>query len=209
MTLWLNLLKIRQQMALTLDLSYVERNDNLVLTMSDITSNWGVAGNINVGDVTTMTLEIDITISDGTTTSYDPIDVVTLLGLGVGSVQADLVIPITAASLPVSGVDLGTTSDELPDGIWDITYTVNAETPLIEAVLIDGVVRTATYAFLRKMNNSYEWDGCVDEGVLNVIFAKTYLDAINILDVSARRTAVTDQLYTLERILINIETYDI
>jgi hypothetical protein len=201
-------------MALTLSLSYTERNDNKVLTITDTTSNWSTGGNIDVNDVTTMTLAIDITTSNGTVTSYDTINVVTLLGLGGGSVQSDLVVPITAASLKVAGIPLGTVLDELPDGIWDITYAVASTVPvssavLVEEHLVDGVVRTAVYKLLRKMNNAYEWDECMDEGVLNVIFAKTYLDAMNILDVGARRTAVTDQLYTLERIITNIESYDI
>jgi hypothetical protein len=201
-------------MALTLSLSYTERNDNKILTITDTTSNWGVGGNIGVGDVTTMTLNIDVTTSNGTSTAYDPINVITLLSLGVGSVQADLVIPITAVSLKVGGVALGTVADDLPDGIWGFTYVVASTVPVTSAILldehlIDGVVRTQVYELLRKMNNAYEWDGCMDEGVLNVIFAKTYLDAMNVLDVSARRTAVTDQLYTLERIITNIESYDI
>lgn len=200
-------------MALTLALSFVERNDNKVLTITDVTTDWG-GGNIDVGDVTTMTLAIDITTSDGTVTSYDIIDVVTLLSLGPGSVQADLVIPITAALLTVSAVPLGTADDELPDGIWDVVYTVTSTVPVSSATvteteLIYGVVKEDVYKLLRKMNNAYEWDECMDEGVLNTIFAKTYLDALNVLDVSARRTAATDQLYTLERILINLDSYDI
>jgi len=201
-------------MALNLSLSYVERNDNKLLTITDTTSDWGTGGNISVGDVTTMTLAIDITTSDGTILSCSPINVVTLLGLDGTSVQSDLVIPINAASLIVDGTPLGTSLDELPDGIWDFTYTVTSSFPLTTAVLNDtdfiyGVVKADVYKLLRKMNNSYEWDGCMNEGVLNVIFAKTYLDGINVSDISARRTAVTDQLYTLERIILNIETYDI
>jgi hypothetical protein len=201
-------------MALTLSVSYVERNDNKVLTITDTTSNWGVGGNIGVGDVTTMTLAIDITISDGTITSYDTIDLITFLGLTGASTQADLVIPITPVDLMVAGVPLGTTDDVLPDGIWDITYLVESTVPVTSVVLADssfvqGVVRSEVYSLLRKMNNAYEWDGCMDEGVLNTIFAKTYLDAINVLDVDARRTAITDQLYTLERIIINLESYDL
>lgn len=201
-------------MALTLSVSYVERNDNKVLTITDTTSNWGVGGNIGVGDVTTMTLAIDITISDGTITSYDTIDLITFLGLTGASTQADLVIPITPVDLMVAGVPLGTTDDVLPDGIWDITYLVESTVPVTSVVLADssfvqGVVRSEVYSLLRKMNNAYEWDGCMDEGVLNTIFAKTYLDAINVLNVDARRTAITDQLYTLERIIINLESYDL
>ncbi len=200
-------------MALTLALSFVERNDNKVLTITDVTTNWGGA-NIAVANVTTMTLAIDITTSDGTLTSYDTIDVITLLGLDGSSVQADLVIPITAALLTVSAVPIGTTDDVLPDGIWDVTYNVASTAPVstatvVETELIYGNVKEDVYKLLRKMNNAYEWDECMDEGVLNTIFAKTYLDALNVLDISARRTAATDQLYTLERILINLDSYDI
>src|SRR4030042_4649058 len=152
-------------MALTLSVSYVERNDNKVLTITDTTSNWGIGGNIDVGDVTTMTLAIDITISDGTITSYDTIDLIAFLGLTGASTQADLVIPITPVDLTVAGIPLGTADDVLPDGIWDITYLVESTVPVTSTVLADssfvqGVVRSEVYSLLRKMNNAYEWDGC-------------------------------------------------
>jgi len=201
-------------MAVTLSLSYEERNDNKVYTFTDTSTGWGVGGNINPDGISILTLDISITDSSGDITVYDTINLVIELGLGPASTQDDLVFELNATHLTVAGVPYGTSDDILPDGVWDITYTIDGVLPgnsadLQETILVYGVVRSSIYKLLRQMNTSYECEGCIDEGVLNIIFAKTYLDAMQVAELPARRTAVIEQLYTLERILLNISSYDI
>lgn len=201
-------------MAVTLSLSYEERNDNKVFTFTDTSDNWGVGGNINPDGISTLTLDIRITDSSGTITAYDQIDLVSELGLGPASTQADLVFELNATHLTTLGTAYGTADDVLPDGVWQITYLLTGVIPgsssaMQETILVYGNVRNAVYKLLRQMNAAYECDGCIDEGVLNVIFAKTYLDAMQVAELPARATAVVEQLYTLERILLNISKYDI
>lgn len=201
-------------MAVTLSLSYEERNDNKVFTFTDTSDDWGVGGNINPDGISTLTLDIRITDSSGTITAYDQIDLVSELGLGPASTQADLVFELNATHLTTLGTAYGTADDVLPDGVWQITYLLTGVIPfsssaMQETILVYGNVRNAVYKLLRQMNTAYECDGCIDEGVLNVIFAKTYLDAMQVAELPARATAVVEQLYTLERILLNISKYDI
>ena len=201
-------------MAVTLSLSYEERNDNKVFTFTDTSANWGVGGNINPDGISTLTLDIQVTDSSGTITSYDQINLVTELGLGPASTQADLVFELNATHLAEAGIPYGTVDDVLPDGVWQVTYLLTGVLPdstsaMQETILVYGNVRNSVYKLLRQMNTSYECEGCIDEGVLNVIFAKTYLDAIQVAELPTRTTAVVEQLYTLERILLNISKYDI
>ena len=209
-------------MALTLAFDVVQRNDNKLLTITDTSgevstgtvTGWGAPNYVytTIDGVThTLELNITITISDGSITYCDPIDLYTVFG-PFASIT-DLVFPLDCSMLEVSGVAIGTSDDEFPDGIYDIEYvyddTLATETTLTEAVTVYGKVRTGTYELLRKMTTSYEYEGYVDDGVLLAVFAKTYLDAIVVADNIARRTSVYTNLYTLERILINESSYEI
>jgi len=168
-------------MALTLDLSYLQSNDNTVIQFTDATGEtgageWGVGGNIDYTDIDgtlddsgaapvraglyTLELYIDITDSDGTTTSYDGIDLFTEFG-GVGfAALTDLVFEIKATHLQVAGVAYGTATTELPDGIWDITYQAydvvgvtiyDTDSILEDDIQVDGIVRVGTYDDLREI----------------------------------------------------------
>lgn len=205
-------------MALSLSFSHAERVDNKVLTITDTSgiyhavtnpTGWG-APNTAVGDIdgVAVTLELDITIttSDGTVTVYDTINLVTEFGPFV--TVNDLVFAIDCSKLLDGGTALGTANDELPDGVYDITYSCNAITTT-NVELIDGRVENAAFKLLRMMNTAYEYDGCIEDTTIVAIFVKTYLDSVRTLDVAARRQSVLEQLNTLERLLINTSVYDI
>ena len=57
------------------------------------------------------------------------------------------------------------------------------------------------------MGTTYECDSVIKDGILLAIFTKTYLDSMSLMDLSARETLVLNQLYTLERLLLNISSY--
>lgn len=205
-------------MALSLSFSTTERIDNKVITITDTSgiyhavtnpTGWG-APNTAVTDIdgvaVTLTLIIQITTSDGTITLYDPINLFT--GFGPFVTVNDLVFAIDCSKLFDSGTPLGTSNDELPDGVYDIVYSCNAVTET-NTELIDGITENSVYKLLRMMNTAYEYEGCIEDTTIVAIFVKTYLDSIEALDVSARRQSVLDQLYTLERLLINTSVYDI
>ena len=209
-------------MALVLDFSIVERNDNKLLTITDTSgvynaitnpTGWGapnltVAGITSVAGAQSLELDITITISDGTTTIYDTIDLHSVIAAHVD--LTDLVFPLDCSDLKVATIAIGTSDDEFPDGIYEITYSSNGvATSHTNVEIVYGKVKNATYELLRQMNTSYEYEGYIDDGAVLAVFAKTYLDSILTNDPSARETAVLDQLYTLERLLINESTYEI
>lgn len=198
-------------MALSPTLSYEERNDNKLLTFTDTTVDWGSGGNINVVDVTALTLDITITTSNGTSTTYDQIDLVDLFGDGVApefDTQADMVFEIDASILMVNSVAMGTSDDELPDGLWDITYVVNTSAGTFEdTILVDGRVRVAVYELLRALPTIYNCTECKSKTILDAIYAKALLDVIRSNAYIAKTEEILTILYTLERIITNGSNY--
>jgi hypothetical protein len=197
-------------MALTPTLSYVERNDNKLLTFTDTTSNWGVGGNAAITAVTILTLGIKITTSDSTQTTYDTIDLVDLFGDGAGAEFNDLaamVFPITAAMLKVSTVAIGTSDTELPDGLWEITYTINATIGTPETILIDGRVRVAVYELLRALPTIYNCSECKSKTVLDALYAYGLLNVLRSDAYVAKTEEIISLLYTIERIVTNGSNY--
>jgi|GEM_PF-4140124 hypothetical protein len=211
-------------MAFTLNFEVTERNDNKLLTITDTTgeistgtsTGWGIPNplytNIGVsGSTTALELDIKITESDGVETTYDTIDLYTEFGPFV--TVDDMVFELDCSMLKVSGIAIGTSDDELPDGIYEIQYTYASgevtETYTVDFVLVYGKVKKGVYELLRKMNTDYEYEGAVEDDVLLTIFTKTYLDGILAADAVARRDSVIEQLYTLERLLINESSYEI
>ena len=73
---------------------------------------------------------------------------------------------------------------------------------------IVGQVREDVYYLLRAMATTYECTGCISDGILLAIFTKTYLDSIEYVDLDARKSSALNQIYTLQRLLINIPTYE-
>lgn len=198
-------------MALTPALSYVERNDNKLLTLTDATADWGVGGNIAVIDVTAATLDIIITTSDGTATTYDQIDLVTEFGDGIApefNTQADMVFAIDASMLLLSGVAIGTSDDELPDGIWNITYDINSGTgTLVEDILINGVVTVNVYELLRALPTTYNCSECKSKTILDTIYCKALLDVMESDAYAAMTEELITQLYNLERFIDDGSSY--
>jgi hypothetical protein len=197
-------------MALHLDLSYSERNDNKLLTLTDTTADYSSGGNIAVTDITAAKLDITITKSDGVAVDYDQIDLVAEFGDGSApefNNQAAMVFPLDATMIKLSGIALGTTDDELPDGIWEFTYTVNTTNTLNEEILLDGKVQNAVYELLRTIPTMYDCDDCHEKETLDIMFMKAYLDAIRASAVVSRNDSIINQLYTLERLITNVSHY--
>lgn len=114
----------------------VQSNDSTILTISDATglydvttnpNGWGTP-NTDLSDIdgSTSDLQLLITYTDSSlvTTEYDPIDFYDLNLAAPTSVE-DLVFNITCAELKVSGNAIGTEEDELPDGWYDIVYSIS------------------------------------------------------------------------------------
>lgn len=195
-------------MAVNLALAYVERNDNRLLTLTDISTNWGTPA---VSGITTLTLGIEITISDTTTTEYDVINLVTLNSLNGSSTQANLVFELDPSRLKVNGVALGTSIDIFPDGIYKFIYTLDenlgTESILTESVLMEGNVRNSVYEKLRTIPTLYNCDECKSNQIMDAIFAYGYLNSIRAGGYVAKTEELISQLYVLERILNYGSTY--
>lgn len=208
-------------MALALSFDVTERNDNKLLTVLDTTGiydivtnddGWG-APNPVVTDIDgvnhTLELDITLTISNGTVTTYDSIDLFTLFGPFTD--VSDLSFALNCSMLQSDGTALGTSDDEFPDGLYAITYTydkgLGSVITVTNTILLDGRVANALYELLRTLPTDYECGQCNKKEILDIIFMKTYLDAIHASVYSARTTAILDQLGVLENLLTNVSSY--
>ena len=202
-------------MALSLSFSISERGDNELLTITDTTGTgtggWGNGGNDAVTAINNttklLTLKISITTSDGTKTTYDTINLYNQFG-GPFTTVSQLVFPLTCAMLKVSGQPLGTISTAFPDGIYDIVYTYNTTNIVETYTLIDGVVKTQLYQLLRTIPTKYEADGYYADDILDIIFMKGYYDSLIATAEVGRQDQVIDQLYTLQRLILNGSNYN-
>ena len=194
----------------TLALSYVERNDNLLITLTDTTSDvaWGAPA---VGAITTLTLDVNITTSNNETIAYDQIDLVATVPLGGASVQADLVFLIGAEDLLDGGTALGTATTVLPDGLYEFTYTLDeglaTESILNEFVFIEGNVRNSVYEAVRAIPTLYLCNECKSKAIMDAIFAYGCLNSIRASGYVAKTEELIDQLYVLERLLLYGSSY--
>ena len=192
-------------MAVTLALAYTERNDNKLLTLTDISTDWGVP---TVGTITTLTLDLHITTSDNETIAYDQINLVTFANpdLGGGSTQADLVWEFGPDDITDGGVPLGTSDSVFPDGIYHFIYTLNAglgtESILDEEVLMEGNVRNAVYEAMRTIPTLYTCSECKSKEIMDAIFSYGYLNSIRAGGYVAKTEELISQLYVLERLLL-------
>ena len=206
-----------------LELSFVESNDNKSLIISDITgtedsTDWsqGLVGGVPIsysnidGSSANYGLELDIeiTTSDGTVTVYDTIDLFT--EFGTFATMDDMVFTIDCTLLKVSTIAIGDATDELPDGTWDITYTlIDVNTPANNVVynnviLIYGVVKNEVYEKLRSIISKYdnaEW--LDDHATREAMFAYSYLIAIEASAVVAKEEELLNSLSVLERLITN------
>ena len=229
-------------MALELALSFLEKNDNTGLQITDATgetatgttTGWGVVSGQApnpatdlytdiVGSATTTAekwhLKLDVTVvtSDGTSTTYDQIDLYDLDSTGPFAAVGDLVWVIDPADLVSGGTAMGDSDDELVDGIYTFTYTLlDAPTDAIQedvletSVLIDGKVRVKVYDVIRQIQSIYD---CTNEE--EPIYNPDYRDILvallkygmfrsmvaNVTD--ANTTKILNILDTLERLTIN------
>ena len=182
-------------MALSIQLgTNIQSNDATVLRIVDGTGLYNAVTNtggwldesastpatqpkVSVIDGSTYHLQLDITIttSNGTETVYDTIELYTEFGPFTDI--NDLIFDIDASML-VSGTALGTDSDQLPDGWYDITYsfvddgsTYTDSTTTI-SIFIDGVVKQNIADKVRDIPYSSDWK----------IFSNDYKEWYNIVN---------------------------
>lgn len=202
-------------MAFTLSYSVTERNDNKLLTVTDTSgevatgtaTGWGAPNpEYATIDGVTVTLELDITIttSDGTSTTYDTIDLYTEFApIGGFATITDLVFPLDCSMLTSSGVALGTSDDVFPDGIYEFTYTHDdgAATYTTTSELIYGNVKNAVYELLRTIPAMYECGAAHEKSTLDILFMRMYLNTLIISTLAGREDSVLTQLGVLEDLL--------
>lgn len=211
-------------MAFTLAFNVTESNDNKTLTITDSSgevatgtaTGWGAPNPdystiVASGGAHTLELNIIVTISDGTETTYDTIDLWTLAGAVPFAAITDLSFDLTMADLKVSGVAAGTSSDEFPDGIYEIEYvyddTLPTESTTTSDVLIDGVVLVAVYDLLRQIPIIYNCSECKSKTVLDAIYCYGCLNVMRSDAYAAKKEELINLLYTLERLVVNGSNY--
>jgi hypothetical protein len=191
-------------MAVVLALDYVERNDNKIITLTDISTGWSTPAGADIY-TTTLTVQIDITTSDNTTTSYDTIDLVAKNTIVAGTTQAELIFALDASELEASGTPLGTSDDVFPDGVYKFTYAFDAGEAgaaiLEEWVLMEGNVRNSVYQAMRTIPTLYMCNDCKSKQIMDAIFAYGYLNSIRAGGYVAKTEELINQLYVLERLL--------
>lgn len=205
-------------MALELSLSSREQNDNTTLILTDdagtydVGSNptgWGTP-NFAVTDIDEgthkLTLDIDITTSDGITTSYDQINLYTEFNPFTDT--GDLVFNITPALLLVSGSALGAATDELPDGLYALTYSVDegeaAEDIYTDTILVYGVVKALVYEKLADIPTAYMCNECSTNKVIKEAdLYGAYLYSIETWDYSAKDEELLSMLVALNNMVVN------
>jgi hypothetical protein len=207
-------------MAFTLAYSVVERNDNLLLTVTDTSgevatgtaTGWGAPNpDYTAIDGVTHTLGLNITVttSDDVSVTYDTIDL--FAEFGPFAAVTDLVFPLDMTYLKVSGVSAGAATDAFPDGIYDFEYvyddTLLSEESTEVSILIDGAVQNAVYELLRSVPTMYDCDVPHSKEVLDIVFTRLFLNSIRASAVVSRRSSIISQLYTLERLVTNVSYY--
>ncbi len=174
-------------MALELKLQFLEENDNTGLQLTDNTgttatgtaTGWGVVSSLAPNPATDLVtdivasatstaekwhlvLDVTVTTSDGTETTYDQLDLYDLDTTGPFATVADLVWVIDPADLETGGEAMGEADAELADGIYDITYSLlDAPTDVVEesvlttSILVDGKIRVKVYDVIRQISTIY------------------------------------------------------
>ena len=208
-------------MALELSLSSREQNDNTTLILTDDAgtydagsnpTGWGTP-NVAPADIDgtthTLTLDVDITTADSITTSYDQIDLYDEFNPNGGFTDTgDLVFNITPALLLVSGSALGAATDELPDGLYALTYSVDeglgTEDIYTDTVLVYGVVKVLVYEKLADIPTAYMCNECSTNKVIKEAdLYGAYLYSIETWDYSAKDEEVLSMLNALNNMVIN------
>ena len=201
-------------MAFTLSFTITEQGDNKLLTLTDSTGTGsdGWDGSPAVTDIASavnqLTLDVTITTSDGTSTSYDTINLYD--EFGPFTTTANLVFALDCSMLIDSDDNaLGTADDVFPDGVYDFIYTWTGAgaTHTDTSVLIDGIVKSSIYELLRTIPTSYECEDNHERDILDIIFIKGYYDAMIATAIVGRNEQVIEQLGVLERLVLNGSYY--
>jgi hypothetical protein len=199
----------KYNMALNVSLSYSERNDNKVLTITDTTTNYDSDGNMAVDQITSLLLNVTIITSDNSELECDTIDLIDIFGSVV--LQEDLVFPINTSHLIWNGSALGTAESTLPDGIYTFQYVIDSSLPTevsyTEDVLIEGVIRTQVYSMLRDLPTIYNCKECKTKQIMDTIFCYGLLNTMEAAGYVAKNEELINQLYTLERLTTNGSSY--
>jgi hypothetical protein len=212
-------------MALSLSLSTIQQsNDNTILRIVDNTGSysstnitgWGTPNTalstIN-GSTNELTITVTITNSSNESVTYDPIDVYDYLGHAPSDTD-DLVIYITPDLLLSSGTALGAEDDELPDGWYDIEYSLDviATSANISSyevqILVDGIVRNKIYDMLLTIpRTSYEstpyriythnWND-----LTYPLYVRSLFDAMVAYVTPARKNEILEMLNLVERLTL-------
>lgn len=216
-------------MAFSLNYTVSISNDNKLLTITDATgevssgtaSGWEIGGpNPDYtligasGSSYTLELDIAITLSDGTETTYDTIDLFTEFApVGGFASISDLVFELDCSKLLNDGVALGTSDDEFPDGIYNITYTYNKD--LTDEVykqsyeVLYGVVKNKIYDALIALPYNYTAGNYYEKETLDTLFLAGLLDSL-VAEASLgydRRQSILNTLTLMEGLVDNVSTY--
>lgn len=194
------------------------QDDTGVYDASDNPTGWGTP-NEEVTDIVALTtttaskyhltLDVVITTSDSTETTYDTIDLYT--EYGPFSDITDLVFDLNSTKLITSGVAYGDSTDSLPDGWYVITYklasadTDTAISSTTVTLLIDGNVRSAVYDDLRTVPYSTDFETLshnVDEwdNVLNPIYYYSLFRGMLAEVTLAKKEEILNMLSVLEQL---------
>jgi hypothetical protein len=114
---------------------------------------------------------------------------------------------IDSSMLKVSTIATIGTDEELPDGIWNITYTLNTTAGTPEDIFIDGQVRVAVYELLRALPTIYNCTECKSKTVLDAIYCYGCLNVARSDAYVAKTEELLALLYTLERLVTNGSNY--
>ena len=160
-----------------------------------------------------MILSLTITTSDGTSTTYDDINLRDHNGSDF-TAASDFVFTFDCADFEESSTALGTDEDEFPDGIYAFTYklvdnddhTTVTSTETVTS-LIDGRVRNAVYELLRDLTTVYNCKDCSTDSLMDAIFARAYLDAMHSSAYVSKTEELYNQLAVLERMVTDGTDY--
>jgi len=160
------------------------------------------------GEITACTLDVSITNSSNTTTSYDQVDLYSIFG--PFSSQDDLEYTLDKSYFG------GSNGDELVDGIYSLKYNVTykgtnqsgsttaSATELDQDVLVYGVVKNSVYDKLRQLPIAYDCKDCdVNTVIKEGDFVAAYLSAIEKAAYVSKGEELIIMLSTLESILNN------
>lgn len=207
-------------MALSLNITVDERNDNKVVTFQDTSTGWGTPNFTDLKAISSMSdndyglvLRITINTSPDVSTIYSDIDLVALAG--PFTTQAEMIFNISAANLVYENAPIGDINTELPDGIWDAKYVLVQQVSgtLVdvqiksESILIIGKATKAVYDKLRLVVLYYNSEICKIRDIKEAMLYNTFLNSIRKNAYIAQRDEILEMIETLNRMLLNGSNY--